>query len=226
MNCGRNSNACARRPNEEREIVQNIAIQFESRRTSKDSAAQNLERMKSQLVQFRRREGEIREQLETSQSPMADNQKELESRLEASVRVEEELGAARQTMEKVEGELRELDQSRMQIEQSVEKSRRDVSEAEMAAQELKVRREGFTDQIAQTDFDADALLSELDDTANLDAWEEKLEKIRRKIERLGPINLAAIDEFKEQSERKEYLDCTARRFERCTADARRRDPQD
>ena len=35
---------------------------------------------------------------------------------------------------------------------------------------------------------------------------EKLEKVRKRIERLGPINLAAIDEFKEQSERKEYLD--------------------
>jgi len=33
-----------------------------------------------------------------------------------------------------------------------------------------------------------------------------LEKARRRIDRLGPINLAAIDEFKEQSERKEYLD--------------------
>ena len=30
--------------------------------------------------------------------------------------------------------------------------------------------------------------------------------MRRRIDRLGPINLAAIDEFKEQSERKEYLD--------------------
>ncbi|MCH7834153.1 MAG: AAA family ATPase, partial [Proteobacteria bacterium] len=36
--------------------------------------------------------------------------------------------------------------------------------------------------------------------------EEKLDKIRRRIDRLGPINLAAIGEFKEQSERKEYLD--------------------
>ena len=50
------------------------------------------------------------------------------------------------------------------------------------------------------------MLEGLDESASVEAWEESLEKIRRRIDRLGPINLAAIDEFKEQSERKEYLD--------------------
>ena len=55
-------------------------------------------------------------------------------------------------------------------------------------------------------FEFAALMEEMDEAASLEAWEEKLEKIRKRIDRLGPINLAAIDEFKEQSERKEYLD--------------------
>ena len=70
-----------------------------------------------------------------------------------------------------------------------------------------MRREGFADQLAQTDFDYDTVARDAaDDAATIDAWDEKLEKVRRRIDRLGPINLAAIDEFKEQSERKEYLD--------------------
>jgi chromosome segregation protein len=76
----------------------------------------------------------------------------------------------------------------------------------MALQEVSVRREGFAEQLAQTDFELDSLLDGLDETAESDLWEEKLEKIRARIDRLGPINLAAIDEFKEQSERKDYLD--------------------
>ncbi len=191
---------------EDRQSVQNIAIQFESRRTSKESAAQNLQRMKSQLGQFRLRESEIREQLENSQSPLEGNKTDLATQLEARLEIEQELSAARQIVEKVENELRELDQSRMQIDQSVEESRGQVSEAEMAVQELKVRREGFAEQLAQTSFELATLLEEMDDVANIDAWEEKSEKIRKRIDRLGPINLAAIDEFKEQSERKEYLD--------------------
>ncbi len=191
---------------EDRQTVQNITIQFESRRTSKESAAQNLDRMQSQLEQFKSREIEIREQLEQRQAPMADNKKALAEQLENRVTIEEELGAARQLVEQVETELRELDQSRMQVDQSVEEARSHVNEAEMGLREIRVRREGFAEQIAQTDFEYDNLIDEMDESASLDLWEEKLEKNRRRIDRLGPINLAAIDEFKEQSERKEYLD--------------------
>jgi chromosome segregation protein len=191
---------------EDRRAVQEIAIQFESRRTSKESAAQNLERMQRQLRQFQTRETEIREQLENSQMPLADNKVALEAHLQTRIKVEEELAGARQKVERVEAELRDLDQTRMEIDQSVDEARQKVSEAEMAAQELRVRREGIAEQLAQTNFELETLLEQLDESADIELWEEKLEKVRRRIERLGPINLAAIDEFKEQSERKEYLD--------------------
>ena len=191
---------------EDRQTVQNITIQFESRRTSKESAAQNLERMRSQLSQFESREIEIREQLEQRKAPLEQNKQALEDQLANRIHVEGELAAARKLVEEVEGGLRELDQRRMQVDQVVEEARAAVSEAEMGARELRVRREGFVEQLGATDFEYDALIEQMDEAANLEAWEEKLEKVRRRIDRLGPINLAAIDEFKEQSERKEYLD--------------------
>jgi chromosome segregation protein len=191
---------------EDRQTVQNITIQFESRRTSKESAAQNLERMRSQLSQFESREIEIREQLEQRKAPLEQNKQALEDQLANRIHVEGELASARKLVEEVEDGLRELDQRRMQVDQTVEEARAAVSEAEMGARELRVRREGFVEQLGATDFEYDALIEQIDEAANLEAWEEKLEKVRRRIDRLGPINLAAIDEFKEQSERKEYLD--------------------
>ncbi len=191
---------------EDRQTVQNITIQFESRRTSKESATQSLDRMRSQLEQFQNREVEIRGQLEQRQAPLAESKKSLEEQLGTRVEVEEQLGAARSLVEEIEAELRELDQTRMRIDQSVNEARNEVSEAEMGLREVRVRREGFAEQLAQTDFDYDNLIDEMDEAATIDDWEPKLEKIRRRIDRLGPINLAAIDEFKEQSERKEYLD--------------------
>ena len=94
----------------------------------------------------------------------------------------------------------------MQIDQAVDEERQKVNEAEMSARELRVRREGIADQITQTGFEFETLIAEMDEAATIESWDEKLEKARRRIDRLGPINLAAIDEFKEQSERKEYLD--------------------
>ncbi len=191
---------------EDRDAVQRTRIQFESRRSSKESAAQNLQRMQSQLRQFQSREREIREQLEQRKAPLDEYKVRLEQYLQQRVEVERELAAARKLVEDVDNELRELDQGRMQVEQAVDAARSDVNEAEMAVREIRVRREGFAEQLAQTEFELEALLEGLDDAASIELWDEKLEKLRRRIERLGPINLAAIDEFKEQSERKEYLD--------------------
>ena len=46
----------------------------------------------------------------------------------------------------------------------------------------------------------------MSEDANINEWTSQLESTERKITRLGPINLAAIDEHKQLSERKEYLD--------------------
>jgi len=191
---------------EDRQAVQNITIQFESRRSSKDSAAQNLDRMRSQLSQFESRESEIREQIEQRVAPLEGNKLSLEEHLNTRIDVEEEMLSARKLVEQVEATLRELNQTRLQIDQSVDESRSFVSEAEMGFREVRVRREGFVEQLETTDFELNVLVAELDEATTIEAWEEKLEKVRRRIDRLGPINLAAIDEFKEQSERKEYLD--------------------
>ena len=191
---------------EDRQSVQNTTIQFESRRSSKESAAQNLARMQSQLAQFQSREEEIREQLEVSEEPLDGNKQQLEEQLGARVQVEKEMVDARNCVDGIDSKLRELDQSRMTLDQVVDAARAELSEAEMALQEVRVRREGYSDQIEQTSFDLNSLLEELDDSATIELWDDRLEKVRRRIDRLGPINLAAIDEFKEQSERKEYLD--------------------
>ena len=192
--------------NQDRQSAQKMAIQFETRRSSKDSAAQNLERMQSQLAQFHDRESEIGGQLEQSEEPLEDNKRNLAAQLDVRVSLEAELGEARRRVEQVEHDLRDLDQTRMQVDQQTNEARSNVGDARMALQEVKVRREGFSDQLGTTDFELAPLLAEIDAQATIEGWEDKLAKVERRIERLGPINLAAIDEFKEQSERKEYLD--------------------
>ncbi|WP_438958755.1 chromosome segregation SMC family protein, partial [Porticoccus sp.] len=64
----------------------------------------------------------------------------------------------------------------------------------------------IAEQISEHRFDLDSLLAALPEDADLSRWEEELERLASRIQRLGPINLAAVDEFKLESERKTYLD--------------------
>ena len=95
---------------------------------------------------------------------------------------------------------------RVDAESAVEEARARLEDVRMAAQELKVRRETLIEQFKTTQFDLQTIYQEMVAEADIAAWEQTLMDLTNKIERLGQVNLAAIDEFKEQSERKEYLD--------------------
>ncbi len=78
---------------------------------------------------------------------MQANKIELEKTLEVRVTIESSLGDARRRVEEVEKLFRDLEQNRMFGVQSVEESQGLVNEARMAAQEIRVRREGISDQL-------------------------------------------------------------------------------
>jgi len=88
----------------------------------------------------------------------------------------------------------------------VGEAREAMGAARLAAQENRVRREGLAEQFAETHFELAEVQQGLAADAAIPVWEERLTEARAGIERLGQVNLAAIDELKEQTERKEYLD--------------------
>jgi chromosome segregation protein len=126
--------------------------------------------------------------------------------LQQRVAVEQELTAAREALESAEACMRTLDQRRVAAESAVEEARAQLENVRIAAQELKVRRETLLEQFKATQFDLEAVYQEIPADADIAAWEQTLVDLSQKIDRLGQVNLAAIDEYKEQSERKEYLD--------------------
>jgi chromosome segregation protein len=186
--------------------AQEIAIQVESRRSTQVSIIAGLERMKSQIAQLTSRRDDLNRQLEEGIEPLAELERGLETMLEKRVAVEEELAGARRALESVEHGIRDLEQKRSAAEARVDEARHHLEDVRLAAQELKVRRESLLEQFAATHFELETVLADVGADASVPAWEEALGEVIGKIERLGQVNLAAIDEFKEQSERKEYLD--------------------
>ncbi len=73
-------------------------------------------------------------------------------------------------------------------------------------QEAQVRQQTFSEQLKELESDVETVLENLTESAELDDWKQRLDEVTRKIERLGSINLTAIEEYKSQSERKEFLD--------------------
>ena len=89
---------------------------------------------------------------------------------------------------------------------SNESLRNDLERQRIAAQTLQVQRENIVKQLVANGHDVEQVLGEMPDEAEEAEWQRALERVATRINRLGPINLAAIDEYTLQSERKSYLD--------------------
>jgi len=192
--------------NDVRAETQQHAIALESKRSALNSIVAGLSRMQTQLQQLQTRREELQTQLAEGESPLETFGEQLNERLERRVSLDQELAAARELVESVDMQIRQHDESRMNTERRVDEARRQLDEVRMALQEYRVRRETLAEQFAATQFDLEQVIANMTPEATIAAWEQQSSEIAGKIERLGQVNLAAIDEFKEQSERKEYLD--------------------
>lgn len=186
--------------------ARDLLVRIETRRSSETSMATGLARMSEQRTQLDARIAELERELAGGDTPIVELQRRLDDALARRLEVESELGVARRALEEADIELRSLDERRVSAEQRVAVSRSAMEEARLAAQETRVRRETISEQFAATQFQLDEIRACLSEEAAVPLWEDTLAGIRADVEKLGQVNLAAIDELKENTERKEYLD--------------------
>ncbi len=183
-----------------------LALQVQQLQSRQDSTRQGLERLRQQLAGLQERRTALEQQLAQGDDPFVELQAELEEKLEARLQVEEELASARRTQEECEYNLRAAEKQRSEAEQAAQSVRSELERQRMDWQGMRVQRENLQAQLTEAQFELETLVNELPAEANESEWSQELERIGARISRLGAINLAAIEEFKSQSERKNYLD--------------------
>jgi chromosome segregation protein len=186
--------------------LRDALIRHESRRSTRDSMLANESRLVEQRNQLTQRFDGLVAELASGDGPIQELQARLQEALARRHELEAELNTSRQSLEDADRELHSLEQRRQAAEQRVNVAREAMDTARLAAQETRVRREGLIEQFAQTQMALDEVNAGLAAEASTAAWEEQLAAVRADIEKLGAVNLAAIDELAQQTERKTYLD--------------------
>ncbi len=138
--------------------------------------------------------------------PLAEQQQALEHAQQTTEAAREQLRQVRQHTEGVEQGLAQAQQALMTAEQQRETAGEAVQVARLAAENSRARAEELAAQFAETGFERQALEANLAEDAELSNWEQALAAVLRRIERLGAINLAAIQELEEGQARADYLE--------------------
>jgi len=183
-----------------------IALQLESISSQRASIEQGMKRNQMQLEHLQKRCEDLKRSLSEHEEPLQGYQDELELKLKDKVSTEKCLADTRTRVQTIEATLRESEQHRIVKEQKQQELRELLEKARLATQESRIRLQTVEEQLESNGHEVAAILEQLVEDASVDVWKERLEGLARKIQRLGPINLAAIDEFSQLSERKTYLD--------------------
>ncbi len=190
----------------DREQRHQTSLKLETARAQLNATRDSLEKMRGQLNHLAHRRQELQAVLADGGAPIQTMSGELEGMLSQRLEVDEQLAVARRQVQDIEHSLREEAERRSQSERKVQDVRAQLEQARMACQEIRVRRQTMEEQLVEAGFELQQLRTDMPEGAEESVWHANVERVSNHIQRLGAINLAAIDEFKEQSERKGYLD--------------------
>ncbi|MEH6356354.1 MAG: chromosome segregation protein SMC [Marinobacter sp.] len=190
----------------ERDLAHQLQLTLQSLNSQRDGLRQTISRARLQQQRVEERLELLRQSREQAEEPLEDLQLELEGLLERRLAEEDKLSEAREELEDLDRRVRQADQGRSGTEQQIQQVRAALETLKMECQALEIRAGNHLEQLSGLNITLHAVLEQLDDSASEQEWSEELEKIASRIQRLGAINLAAIDEFQVQSERKTYLD--------------------
>ena len=183
-----------------------IEVRLESLRTDFARLQQGIERLNAQLEQLNEQRYELQQSLEKQTAPLEGLQGELAEHQNKRGEAEEALLQVKQTVAHLEAALSDYDGERVRLETRCNELRTDVDKARMECQANEVRRQTLEEQINEMELSMVALLADLPEYADEESWQAQIEAVERKVERIGAVNMAALEEFEEQAERKKYLD--------------------
>ena len=198
--------AARQKARHDKDAAHQLAMRHQSLQTQLSSMRASIERTANQVAQLCERRDVLVATLSENDNPLEGLRAELAEQLELRLQAEAALSEARQRVAEVDHLLREAEQQRAAIEQRAESVRGELERQRIANQTLQVQRETVHGQLVEGEHQVEEVLREMPEGANEPEWQGALERVAGRIARLGPINLAAIDEYNLQSERKNYLD--------------------
>jgi len=192
--------------NSVRDSYHTLRLEYQSLESSLQACENARRRLLTQRGELDQRLQDIDNSLSDNERPLPTLKKQLEVVLSERKNIDGELSSVRDRMEVIDGEITMQQAKRGDTDTRIEETRRRLEECRIDREGLVVKLENVRQQLDQTGITAEDALVAVTPEVTEDELVAALEQIGRRIDRLGAINLAAIEEFEEQSERKQYLD--------------------
>ncbi|MBF7072651.1 chromosome segregation protein SMC [Glaciecola sp. MH2013] len=176
--------------------VKNRYSLLKEKQTAREVQLNDIEDKKSILM----------EEAEELSMPMEDQQDKLNNLLQEKEQLLLKQKDLQVQLGNVEEQLIEAEKGQSGIEQAAERIKSEIESVRLQAEGAKVRAQSYLDNLNDMQQSLKPILESLPEDIDEHAWQQNAERTSASISRLGAVNLAAVDEYEAQAERKAHLD--------------------
>ena len=187
-----------------KEDLHNTEVGIETKKVEIHSLQNNIELNNNELEQLTGNIENLKVRSDKPDLKLSELENILSEHLKIQNIKDEELKDIRISITNFSNEISELDSKKIEIQGQIDSIKSDVSDDEKGIQEIIGQVKVLKEQFSELDLDGKSIL-DVNIDYDLIKWKKRESEISATINRMGPINMAAIDQFKEYEERKSYL---------------------
>lgn len=189
-----------------RDRVHGLQGRAETLKSTESLTLRHMERDAGHCQQTSERLRELALSLEVAGEPMDEEREALAEQMRQREGVERELAELRKQSSAADAELRDISEAKLRQGRDLDALKKRLETIKLDYQENEVRRTTVQEQFDEMGVNPAEVIPGIPDEAEEKEWQQRVSQLGEEISRLGAINLTAMEEYKEQSERLETLD--------------------
>ncbi len=170
------------------------------------TAQETASRLRQQQEQVKKRVADLQQTLAGAENPLQTITQALDDQTTQRNTLAIQLKEKQTKLQELEQQLQRKEAQTQTIENNLSLERDDLEQQRLQCQELRVRAKTLEEQLHEQDYELENLLKELPADADISRYESRLAEVTHRIEQMGAVNLAALEEHQTVVERKNYLD--------------------
>jgi chromosome segregation protein len=159
-----------------------------------------------QVSDYQEKELLLQDEAETLSMPSAQQQQKLQDMLTEKASLGERQQSLQHALDTIDEKLLDMEKGQLGINEKIDAIKQKIESERLSAQTAKVKAQTFVEQLSQMQQNIKEVLENLPEDAKEGDYQSQLDKTSADLGRLGAVNLAAVEEYEEQSVRKAHLD--------------------
>lgn len=189
-----------------RSLLHQTQLAYDREKIKIQQLAENVKRDELRLEMLSERMERLTIRFAELEAPEESLTASLNEKILKHQELEEQLNHSRDNLNVLTRQVEEFEQLSRTEEKKGQVLQEQIQQIQMQEQTLAVRANGMLEALNELDYELKEILDNIPENMTQVVREQNLAEVGEKIKRLGAINLAAIEEYESEYQRKQHLD--------------------